>query len=242
MLQKHLQFSLVYVFISMFQLFLEIDPKTAKLILADFYYIVKPAITISLIVYLTYHTQLKGRFAKRIFIGLLFGLLGDSLLMFTHIHDYFFLSGLAAFLLGHLAYLSAFFIDYSWAKGIEKRALVLAVFFFAAFCIAFYLFLKPYLGNMDLPVLGYAITISLMAIMAVSRKGRVNSLSYNLIFWGAILFMLSDSLLAYNKFIAPSKFLGVGIMITYMIAQYNLTIGAIERKMRKKSMITKGGA
>ena len=83
----------------------------------------------------------------------------------------------------------------------------------------------------------YAFVISLMAVMAVNRKGRVNTTSFNLIFYGAILFLISDSILAYNKFVSPIKFSGLAIMSTYMIAQYLITMGAVERKLKKHSVI-----
>ncbi|MDQ7949441.1 MAG: lysoplasmalogenase [Pedobacter sp.] len=241
MLQKHLQFSLGFGFVFIFELFLEIDPKTAKLILTDFHYVVKPLITISLAAYLMYHTQLKGRFSKRIWVGLLFGLVGDVLLMFTHLNDYFFIGGLLAFLLGHLFYISAFYIDYTWARNIEKNAGYVAIAIFGIFSAVFYFYLHPYLAELNVPVIIYMIVISIMAIMSVKRKGRVNTFSYNAIFYGAVLFVISDAILAFNKFIEPSKYNGVAIMAFYMIAQYLITIGAIERKMRKHSMITKKG-
>ena len=83
----------------------------------------------------------------------------------------------------------------------------------------------------------YAFVISLMAVMAVNRKGRVNTLSFNLIFYGAILFLLSDSILAYNKFVSPIGFSGLAIMSTYMAAQYLIVIGVVERKLKKHSVI-----
>lgn len=239
MLQKHLQFSFAFAFILIIQVLMQMEPVTSKLVLSDFHYAVKPLITISLMIYLARHTELKGRFSKRIFIGLFMGLIGDSALMFVHVDELFFTYGLIAFLIGHLAYISAFYIDYAWAKGIEKRASLIAIISFGLLGIGFYWFLNPYLGGMKIPVMIYAFVISVMAIMAVNRRGRVNSLSYNLIFWGALLFLASDCLLAYNKFVQSSDYAGIAIIITYMLAQYAIVLGAIERKLRKHSMMTK---
>lgn len=233
MLKKYLQFSIAFAFIFIIQILMESDTKTAKLVLADFYYLVKPLITISLMIFYAYQTQLRGRFAKRIFSGLLFGLAGDSFLMFLHINSSFFMFGLTAFLIGHLCYISAFYLDYKWNPSMEKKLTWIALIVFGVFCLAFYLFLRPYLGIMKIPVMVYAFVISLMSIMAVNRKGRVNTISFNLIFFGAIAFLISDSLLAYNKFVNPFNGAGIAIMTTYMLAQYLITVGAVERKLKK---------
>lgn len=237
MLEKHLQFSLAFLFIFVFQIFLETDTITARLVLSDFHYAIKPLITISLIVYLTYYTQLKGRFSKRIGIGLFFGLIGDSLLMFQNVSDLFFIFGLVAFLLGHIAYITAFYIDYSWAPKVEQKSRNLGIIFFGGFAVAFYLWLRPNLGTMNIPVLLYSLVIALMMIMANNRRGKVKSLSFNCIFFGALLFMISDAALGYQKFVTSFPFSGVLIMATYMPAQYLITIGAIERKLKKHSVM-----
>lgn len=235
MLKKHLQFNFAFALIFIVQLLVESDPSTSKLVLLDFHYAVKPLITISLLLFLAYQTQLKGRFAKRVFIGLLFGLVGDCLLMFQAVNPSFFLLGLASFLIGHLWYISAFFIDYSWNPSIEKGYTRCALAVFGVFCVVFYLYLRPYLATMKIPVMVYAFVISLMGIMAANRKGRVNTLSFKLIMWGAVLFIVSDALLAYNRFVLAFENAGLAIMATYMLAQYLITMGAVERKMRKKS-------
>jgi len=234
MLKKHLQFSFAFAFIFIVQLLSITDEHASKLIFADFHYIIKPSITISLVLYVAVKTRFKGRFNKRIFAGLFFGLIGDTFLMFTYIEPNFFMFGLTAFLIGHLLYISAFYIDYKWKPAIEKTATWIALIVFGLFCLGFYLLLRPHLGEMKIPVMVYAFVISMMAIMAVNRKGRVNSFSFKFIFYGAILFLISDSLLAYNKFVQPIPYADLGIMSTYMLAQFLITIGAIERKLKKQ--------
>lgn len=237
MLNKNVQFTFAYLTIFILQLISESDQEGSKLVLDNFHYLLKPAITISLMMYIAFNTQLKGRFAKRIFAGLLFGLFGDSFLMFVHVDSNFFMFGLISFLIGHVLYITAFYIDYKWQTAIEKKASLTALIIFGIFGIGFYLYLRPYLDALNIPVMIYAFVISLMAVMAVNRKGRVNTISYNLVFYGAILFLISDSILAYNKFVSPIRFSGLAIMSTYMVAQYLITIGAVERKLKKHSVI-----
>ena len=90
------------------------------------------------------------------------------------------------------------------------------------------------MGPMKIPVIIYALAISAMGIMAVNRFGRVNLLSYDLIFYGSLLFVLSDSVLAIDRFVHGFKLSGAIVMVSYMAAQYLITMGNIERKMKKK--------
>ena len=62
------------------------------------------------------------------------------------------------------------------------------------------------------------------------RKGIVNSSSYNLVFIGAIFFMISDSILALNKFYQPIPFSNISIMLTYALAQYLIVLGILKLK------------
>jgi uncharacterized membrane protein YhhN len=91
-------------------------------------------------------------------------------------------------------------------------------------------FLKDGLHDMLIPVMVYMFVILLMATTAFLRKGIVNNLSYTLVFVGAIFFMISDSLLALNKFHEPLPFSNISIMLTYSIAQYLIVLGILKQK------------
>ncbi|RZJ78821.1 MAG: lysoplasmalogenase [Flavobacterium sp.] len=233
MLRKYLEFSIAFAFIFIIQLVIQAFPVDSNTFLGNFEYIFKPLIVISLMAFYFHQTKLKGRFATRIFFGLFFGLIGDVLLMFVHVNANYFMFGLVAFLIGHFLYITAFYLDYNWNPAIEKTATRWALLIFGVFCLGFYMLLRPHLGEMKIPVMVYAFTISLMGIMAVNRKGRVGSLSYKLILIGAVLFIASDGVLAYNKFVQNFKFAGVAIMATYMLAQYLIVVGSVERKLKK---------
>ena len=233
MLRKYLEFSIAFAFIFVIQLLMQAAPVTSNVLLGNFEYLFKPLVVISLMFFYFRRTSLKGRFAKRVFFGLFFGLVGDVLLMFADLNPNYFTLGLVAFLIGHLLYVSAFYLDYIWNPAIEKKATRLALIIFALFCLGFYMYLRPHLGQMKIPVMIYSFVISLMGIMAVNRKGRIGSLSFKLILIGAILFVISDSILAYNKFVTSFNLAGVAIMATYMLAQYFIVIGSLERKLKQ---------
>jgi len=65
----------------------------------------------------------------------------------------------------------------------------------------------------------------------VSRFGRVSLFSFEIVFYGAVLFLFSDSMLAYNKFVQPLPNAGLIIMASYMLAQYLIVLGSIERRV-----------
>ena len=68
-------------------------------------------------------------------------------------------------------------------------------------------------------------TILLMAIFALNRRDRVSEASFYPVFVGALLFILSDSLLAFDKFLVPIPHAGVLVMSTYIAAQYLIVEG-----------------
>ena len=83
---------------------------------------------------------------------------------------------------------------------------------------------------MLIPVLFYMLTILTMSTAAYLRKGSVHKISYNLVLLGAVLFMVSDSILALNKFYKPLAFSHVSIMFTYAIAQLCIVLGMLKQR------------
>ena len=225
MLKKYLKFNLLFALIFVLQLTAEAWPITLLRQIS------KPCIAISLMLLLASETALKGRFHKRVFAGLIFGLAGDIFLMFASGNESYFLWGLFSFLIGHICYTSAFYLDFKSAPELDKRGARIAIGTCAILVIGFYLYLRPYLGHMKLPVMIYMLVISMMVMMACFRNLRVNAISFNLILTGAILFMISDAILAYNKFVQPFSTGQIIIMSSYMAAQYLITIGASTRKL-----------
>jgi len=86
------------------------------------------------------------------------------------------------------------------------------------------------LGEMFVPVLVYATVISAMCIFALNRCGRVNAARFKWVFIGAIVFVLSDSTIAINKFLTSIPVSGLWIMSLYAFSQYLIVNGIL--KMR----------
>jgi uncharacterized membrane protein YhhN len=94
-------------------------------------------------------------------------------------------------------------------------------------------YLQRDLGEMLMPVTLYTFVILVMVTGAINRLKKVNSTSFWLVLTGAILFLISDSALAINKFGHPFGGSSIVIMSTYLLAQYLIITGYI-RQFRDK--------
>lgn len=198
--------------------------------------LVKPLIALSLSVYLYSKVNMKAGFNRLVLGGLIFSLFGDCFLLFAGSDVYFFLYGLVSFLLAHIVYSMAFVRDFKNKPDASKYYGHLMLFCMGVFSMSYYTMIRDYLNDFRIPVMAYMFVISVMAILTGYRYKRVNLLSFRMIYLGAVFFVISDSALAFNKFVQPYSFAGFLIMSTYMIAQYLITIGAIERKVEIQTL------
>jgi uncharacterized membrane protein YhhN len=95
-----------------------------------------------------------------------------------------------------------------------------------AYVIELMYILWPYLGEMKVPVLIYGSVIGVMLACALWQIGKLDKKAAILFAAGAAFFVLSDSLLAINKFRSSFNYAGIAIMLTYCLAQYLLTRGS----------------
>lgn len=190
----------------------------------------KPLLLIALLVYFGVSTRRlsTGLFRKLIVAALFFSLVGDILLLFQNEGSSYFLGGLSSFFLAHLAYLWAFTRVNRQNQEVEliKRQGWIMILILA-YGFLFFRQLKDHLGTMSGPVIAYIVVISLMMLMAVNRYHRVSDRSFWLITIGALLFVISDSVLAWNKFVHPVAAAHILIMGTYGLAQLLIAGGAI---------------
>jgi uncharacterized membrane protein YhhN len=133
-------------------------------------------------------------------LGLCFG--GDLALMFQDRRKPF-MVGLVLFLLGHVAYTTAFTL-----LGVASSRTLLAGLVLLAAGLAFYRLISARLGSMRLAVILYFLIISLMVMQATSlldgaQFSRAQAL---MVIGGAFLFYVSDVMLAANRFWRPWKY------------------------------------
>lgn len=147
--------------------------------------------------------------------ALIFSWLGDVLLMLPG--EDFFMGGLVAFLSAHVCYIWIF------SRGGTFRPLrVLPFLVYVALLLA-----GPLNGKLPedlrVPLYTYVAVITAMGVMASLRNTQRPG--YELVLIGSILFILSDSFLALNKFSSPLPLAGFWVMLTYGLAQYFIVKG-----------------
>ena len=183
--------------------------------------VTKPTLLISLIGFYLQDGFRKLLYFEKLFVaGLFFSLIGDVLLLNVN----WFIGGLSAFLLAQLSYSFSFFRSNLNKAGLVQRAplVVLPVLLYSA---GFVLGIYSDLGEMFPPVIVYTAVITLMLLAAINRQGTTNRDSFQFVLLGAVLFVISDTILAVNKFKFVLDWAPIAIMLTYGLAQYFLVWG-----------------
>src|SRR5699024_6356102 len=156
-----------------------------------------------------------------VLIGLFFSMIGDATLNW-------FVVGLTFFLIGHLAYIYAFL---QWQAFKKSHLLLLVILLPYGIWIGWQVVINLIdqdLSGLIAPVLLYILVILMMGFVAFLTKNYF-------IFIGAVLFILSDSILAWNRFVEEVEFSGILIMSTYYLAQFAL---ATSLRKREETVIT----
>jgi uncharacterized membrane protein YhhN len=168
---------------------------------------------------------LSGRLHKFMITGLLFSWAGDVVLELSKNNDNLFIVGLACFLIAHIMYLTAFFLTPGKNSILNNRFYLLIPVLIFGIILVSYLYTD--LDGMRLPVILYTLVILSMLAGALNRIDKVKKFSFYLVLAGAILFVISDSVIAFNKFVHQFDSSGIVIMSTYIIAQYLIVTGYI---------------
>jgi len=180
------------------------------------------------------HPSPEPSYARWVAAGLLASACGDVFLefenrdAFTHAGLDFFLLGLVAFFIGHVAYVAAF-----WGGALPPVGNSVPMLSYAGMLTYS---LWPHVpADLRMPVLAYVAVISTMAVRALGRhyvpmKERPGAASYLAAAAGALLFVASDSVLACAKFL-PNFWLGAQqsrlvVMGTYYAAQLLIAASA----------------
>lgn len=151
--------------------------------------------------------------------GLAFGALGDFCL--SRPGTRFFLAGMAAFAIGHLAYAWFFVGNGGWPDAALPLIGMLGLVVLAA---STEFWLAPHTGSLRWPVRGYVVVITLMGIAALMLKEP-------LVLFGAALFVLSDLLLSLNLFVVKAPrlrlILAPALWAAYWLGQLLILHGAL---------------
>lgn len=166
-------------------------------------YITKPAALASLIIY----AATGDHSSAWLITALAFSLLGDVYLMLPV--DVF-AAGLGAFLIGHVAYV----IDFEAALLPRLGWWVAVIALSAPFALRIMRSVND--RTLRYAIAGYMIVIALMVASAIASGHRVAIA-------GAVLFLISDTLLAWDRFVRPVSWSHPVIMATYHLGQLGLT-------------------
>jgi len=147
-------------------------------------------------------------------VGLLFSGCGDILLHIDGVA--YFVYGLGSFLIAHLFYIAAFIRQPAFVRS--RLPVLLAI---GAYGVIMGVVLFPRLGDMLIPVAAY-----LFIILAMGISAALGTANRTLVIVGALLFILSGSLIAITRFLTPVPLSDYLIMITYYLAQSFITFGS----------------
>ena len=173
--------------------------------------IFKPMIILSLMALYYFSVEKKNNLYL---LALAFSFLGDVFLLDK---NSMFIYGIASFLLTQLLYI------YIIIKQMEKPSSFhkyLYAFLFANYVVYLISLLRPNLGDLFYPVVVYGVTIAVFGLVATLNYVTKRTKSSLLLMLGAVLFLISDSMIALNKFHESKAFYPIAIMSTYILAQY----------------------
>ena len=195
------------------------------------HWISKPLLMIALAGYYFGSTG-KSSFSIVVFIAILFSFFGDVFLMLQDTNGMYFIIGLVSFLTAHIFYVFAYRQHVTTADGMGLNTIQKIRFSFPFMLLGTGLVtvLYPGLGELRVPVVIYAMVLVTMVLAALFRYERTTTTSFWMVFGGAFFFMVSDSLLAINKFYTPIALSGVWIMTTYILAQFMIVQGLVDHK------------
>jgi uncharacterized membrane protein YhhN len=170
---------------------------------------------------------------KYLLTALLFSWGGDIILLFADRDELYFIIGLVAFLLSHIAYIVLFTKQIKPKKSKSSAVFWIGIALIITYLIIMIALLLPSLGDLTIPVFIYALVISTMLLFAFKGFLLWETPANWYILLGAIVFVSSDSILAFNKFYQPVMRSSFLIMVTYLAAQYLIVSGILKLNYQK---------
>ncbi len=179
-------------------------------------YLFKPLTTILiLLIAVLAPDRLAPAYRYLIVTGLFFSLWGDVFLMLPSDR---FVAGLASFLVAHLFYIVAF------STGAAVEANLWTLLPVALFTCVLLAVIVPGAGRAKVAVAVYAVVISVMLWRALERCAQFGGAPEALACVGAVLFVISDSAIAVNRFTKPFAPAQAVILGTYFPAQWLIAL------------------
>ncbi len=197
----------LYIFVAFSVLFiglLPLEPYPGNFVIKAI-----PALSLAVLAFIA----VSGSRGKLLFTSLLFCAAADIALELAG--GQYFVAGLGLFLVAHIFFVIALSRDFKFQKSKIPVIVLLVVY---SIMMAFVM--TPSLKEMAIPVYVYMTALTLVGIFASLRAARNDFTLY-----GAISFIVSDSIIAIDKFMIPVPAADYIIMITYDLALFLIVFG-----------------
>ncbi len=181
-------------------------------------YVFKPLTIALLIGFVAVVPHPDRLYAVFIVAGLALSLAGDVFLMLPRDR---FIAGLLSFLAAHVAYILAL------SRGVPFGARPLLLVPFIAAALLVLRILWPRLGKLRLPVVVYVAVLVGMAGQAAGRAAVIQTAPASAAAVGAALFVISDAVLAINRFRRTFRAAQAVVMSTYVSAQALIALSVV---------------
>lgn len=197
-------------------------------------YVSKGLITLLLIIFFITETRplatkAVSKYIRLVCCALIFSFLGDVFLV--HDSSLNFMLGLASFLIAHIFYILFFYRINSFKNKSNLLFWISGIIILSYVATLNYLFSSNVTAQgLTTPVLLYSFVLGTMAFAAINvinTARHTKSFAFYIIA-GAIIFVASDSMLAFNKFYLTTPLPGFYIMFTYCLAQFLIVLGAVK--------------
>ena len=149
---------------------------------------------------------------------------GGDILLIKKGEEIYFLAGLSSFLIAQLLY-SFIMFKSTFSKPTIKIKPIIPVIIYGIVLLGS---IVPNVGSLAIPIIVYSGCILMMVSSSILRNKLTSDESFQWAMYGAILFILSDSMIAINKFVIEIPLAEALIMITYITAQYLIVRGILK--------------
>jgi uncharacterized membrane protein YhhN len=195
-----------------------------------FHISIKPLLIPILILFLYFYPISVKDGKKTIILGLIFSWLGDTLLIFENFNSLFFILSLLFFLAANITY-TYYFLSINQTSPyaisfIHKQPWWISIIILYGCFFIWLIF--PYLQEAKVPIIIYAAVICTMLISTLHIFNRINKPTNCRYILSALLFLLSSSLFAINKFYYPIPYCGAFVLLTYAAGQFFIIKGFTE--------------
>lgn len=174
-----------------------------------------------LLIYLAINSVALSKSGKFFVLGLLFSACGDFILDYDR--QNWFIFGLGAFFIAHLFYLASL---KPFVNNLKQTKYIMISLLYIGYGGGMLWLLADGLGPLFIPVVAY---MSILLLMALTTVLSEKSNAWLII--GGISFVLSDSLIGFDKFYLPIENVSFAIMVSYYFAQFALFKGFVKAKV-----------